>query len=444
MTKSELTLFKLLNELLNFLHYLTAQLLVILRLFLPWLGKSRFDFEKLNFQDSYARSFAKDNLQADFAFEVSSQGEFQQVLEIIKSMLVQGKKVEIIYASPSLENDMQSFKSHYSLEQLRVLRLPILIRSLFWKRDFQVKSWVTSSKFGFVRYDFYPHLLSMCFKRKMEVYLFWGSLKNKLSGAFSSWFWKNLSRCFAKVFAANNKNKLKFIELNDQLQVETSELRTLSIESRLQQKEEVFNKKNVSKLVELLKSDKRQKIILGSAYFEDLEYFDVPALKQKVLNKEVLVLIAPHSLAEENLNRFSEGLNSREFETLVLADDSQIPESDLLNSGVLLFYGKGLLCEFYSLCDVAYVGGGFEKSIHSVLEPYWSGCHVVCGPKTHRSTEFDFCKELKNDRIDSFATRQEIGQAIVNIDTYKNDFHNRDELFNKVLRQEMDNLENLL
>ncbi len=43
----------------------------------------------------------------------------------------------------------------------------------------------------------------------------------------------------------------------------------------------------------------------------------------------------------------------------------------------------------------AYVGGGFETSIHSVLEPLISGAdRISCGPVNHRSTEFDIAQTL--------------------------------------------------
>ena len=63
--------------------------------------------------------------------------------------------------------------------------------------------------------------------------------------------------------------------------------------------------------------------------------------------------------------------------------------------------------------DHAFIGGGHGRSIHSVLEPFFGVSHIYCGPKVHRSTEYDFVKnktphfihiveklELLNNQID--------------------------------------------
>jgi 3-deoxy-D-manno-octulosonic-acid transferase len=58
-----------------------------------------------------------------------------------------------------------------------------------------------------------------------------------------------------------------------------------------------------------------------------------------------------------------------------------------------------MLCELYQYFDCAYIGGGYEKSIHSVLEPFLMGAKVLCGPKIHRSTEYDYIHEVAPDEI---------------------------------------------
>lgn len=448
MTDSRMFFFKLTNEVLNYLHFLAVKFLVFLRLFFPWLGEKRLAFEKLNESDPYAASFAQSNVTADFSFEVSSQGEFQQILELMKLFLQQGKKIELIYASESLENDISKFKQLYSVDQLRCLRLPIIQRSLFKDRQ-QLTKWVTANRFGFVRYDFYPHLLSLCFKKNLEMYLFWGSLKNKMNSKFSRWFWGNLANCFQVIFAANKKNQNQFQELNQQVSVYSSEMRTLSIEFRLQSRDETFTQKAIKEFVQSLNRESRRKVIFGSAYPEDLQIILTPSFIEKLKAGNDLIILAPHSLAKENIHRFKTELEKSDLSFCVFDSDTEMrsamsSESSWDATSIILFTGKGVLCELYSVCDVAYIGGGFEKSIHSVLEPFWSGCQVVCGPKTHRSTEFDFCQELNPEHIRHFSDRHEISSQLVNMDTYKNDFHNRDTSFQTIIEQERRNIGNLL
>ncbi|MEI8348486.1 MAG: hypothetical protein WCG27_13540, partial [Pseudomonadota bacterium] len=61
--------------------------------------------------------------------------------------------------------------------------------------------------------------------------------------------------------------------------------------------------------------------------------------------------------------------------------------------GILVITVPGILCELYQFYGHVWVGGGHGRSIHSVMEPYWAGAQIFCGPKVHRSTEFDFVKK---------------------------------------------------
>ena len=52
-----------------------------------------------------------------------------------------------------------------------------------------------------------------------------------------------------------------------------------------------------------------------------------------------------------------------------------------------------------SVLYILFVGGGHGRSIHSVLEPYLAMANVFCGPKVHRSTEYDFILDNSPDFI---------------------------------------------
>src|SRR5690606_14635757 len=71
----------------------------------------------------------------------------------------------------------------------------------------------------------------------------------------------------------------------------------------------------------------------------------------------------------------------------------------------------GRLLELYPQFNFAYVGGGFGRSIHSVLEPLLAGCWSVCGPRIHRSTEFDLGQELLPGQLKVVSDEREFLQA---------------------------------
>ena len=102
-------------------------LIVVLRPLVPFF-KKRLNFERQNFLEEECRSFKKDNLKADYCFEISSEGELEQVRPLIEAVLKSEKKVEIIYSSPSVEVKCHNlYKSHPEL--IRLFRLPLLSAS---------------------------------------------------------------------------------------------------------------------------------------------------------------------------------------------------------------------------------------------------------------------------------------------------------------------------
>jgi 3-deoxy-D-manno-octulosonic-acid transferase len=57
------------------------------------------------------------------------------------------------------------------------------------------------------------------------------------------------------------------------------------------------------------------------------------------------------------------------------------------SADVLLINRGGMLADLYRLGKVAFVGGGFGKGVHSVIEPMANGLPVLCGPNIHVSHE---------------------------------------------------------
>ncbi|MBK6766085.1 MAG: hypothetical protein IPG71_07095 [bacterium] len=54
----------------------------------------------------------------------------------------------------------------------------------------------------------------------------------------------------------------------------------------------------------------------------------------------------------------------------------------------------GVLADLYQYGTVAYVGGGLDRGVHSVIEPMAHGCEVICGPGISVSREANEAREL--------------------------------------------------
>jgi 3-deoxy-D-manno-octulosonic-acid transferase len=115
-----------------------------------------------------------------------------------------------------------------------------------------------------------------------------------------------------------------------------------------------------------------------------MEIFENKKLVQDVLNGKVHICIAPHKLNQEFVDNILRSIPQNIPVTLVKDNET------ISTIGIAVVLVPGILCELYSYFGHVFVGGGHIKSVHSLLEPYLAGAKIYCGPKIHRSTEFDF------------------------------------------------------
>jgi 3-deoxy-D-manno-octulosonic-acid transferase len=70
----------------------------------------------------------------------------------------------------------------------------------------------------------------------------------------------------------------------------------------------------------------------------------------------------------------------------------------------------GILADLYSLGDIALVGGGFDKGVHSVIEPAAAGLPVLFGPRYHVSQEASYLIERGGGMV--FRNRKELAEIL--------------------------------
>ena len=360
-------------------------LLRILSLLLFWNSKveARERFEKKNKFEYLAQSFKEWNEQADLCFEFSSEGEYQQVAPLIDDALKAGKKIELIFFSPSVEKAIMRLAKDHS-GQIRYLRYPFVRLFPFLPRRSLIH-WITAKKMIMVRYDLFPDLLLWSMKKDHELRIIWMTFKKERSRGKRPSFWKKLFLKSAHriVYAGvPDLNQGALLGLKGQV----FDFRIEQIKRRVEYREIKF--KEHFKLypdfkIHLNKYSKR--IILGNAWPSDLFLLrDLP--------KDYLLVIVPHQLSPEILNLFKEGLDNLGRETFELTSGTPSYQE----APTVLVNMKGILCELYADFPFSYVGGGFEGSIHSVLEPLVAGSgQLACGPFHHRSTEYDIAEEFK-------------------------------------------------
>ncbi len=374
--------------------------------------RQRVRFELCNFKD---RQEMNVKWCADILFEVSSEGELEQVRPLIDYFLNNQKRIELIYASASVEKKVKQYQKEYST-QMRIFRLPILTYSP-WKTFFffqSIEEIATAKKIIFCRYDFFPELILYALKNSAKFSVVSATLKNKYhyfssSLSLKKFYYKNLYSLFDCIIAATKKDADFFRGITKNSSVCVYDFRVLQIVKRQNNFSLVFASHLFVAPLMRYCSDflKEQRVIFGSAWPKEMEIFLNKDFVDEIALNKWHVLIAPHQLGREHVKTLlsaieyniskSGSLNScpiYEFNREMTANE--ITEKfNLLKQrpGIVVSSFPGMLCELYTQYGHAFVGGGHGRSIHSLLEPYLGKACVYCGPRTHRSTEFDFILE---------------------------------------------------
>ena len=153
-------------------------------------------------------------------------------------------------------------------------------------------------------------------------------------------------------------------------------------------------------------------IVFGSTWKED-EKLIIEYINES--ENDFKYIIAPHEI-EENCNRIKQKIqkNSILFSELKLKQN----KSDFL---CLIIDNIGMLSSLYSLCTIAYVGGGMgKKGLHNTLEPAYFSKPIVIGKNYDK---FDEAKAMiKNGGMISISSYKELYNSLERI------LNNNDEI----------------
>ena len=94
------------------------------------------------------------------------------------------------------------------------------------------------------------------------------------------------------------------------------------------------------------------------------------------------LIIAPHEISESNL-----GSLMQKFSKYNPVRYSEANDASLKNARVLIIDNIGILSSLYGYASIAYIGGGFGKGIHNVLEAAAYGMPVLFGPNYQKFQE---------------------------------------------------------
>lgn len=222
----------------------------------------------------------------------------------------------------------------------------------------------------FVKYDFWLHYLQTLQSSDCTTLLISGIFRpdQHFFGSFPQ-LGKRMLNSFDHLFVQNQESL-------DLLQQAGYSNATLSGDTRFDRVKMLAEQAEALPLIEQFAGN-RFTVVCGSTWPADEKHL-FPVINQ---HSDVRWIIAPHEITEKHLADIESQLRVSSVRL------SQTSEEEIKSFAVLIIDNIGLLSRIYRYGKLAYVGGGFGKSIHNILEAAAWGVPTLFGPRHEKFDE---------------------------------------------------------
>lgn len=283
----------------------------------------------------------------------ASLGEYLQVKPLLERLKNGEREIVISFYSPSgFNNRNEVIKKYYlPLDTYSNAKqfissinpsLAIFVRSEFWFNHFRVlnekkiPTVIANSFFPPNHYFFKP---------------------------YGSWFLNQIKKIeFFYTLDSNTKKLLSQNGIDNSIQTGDTKVDQVAL----------LNKGSFS----TFQVNSKRKIIIAGSVEKD----DRPVVKKLIENfcGEFTIIIVPHDTTTDCYEYYKKSSSH----TLVKYSDGNHSNSDLIYLDT-----HGMLASLYNIGWVSYIGGGFGKGIHNILEACVSQCPMIIGPKHQKFLE---------------------------------------------------------
>jgi len=299
-----------------------------------------------------------------FWFHCSSLGEFEQGRPVIEEIRQRMPDCFILltFFSPS----GYELRKNYPGADL-VSYLPLDTRFNAWRFINLVKP----AAVYFIKYEFWYYFLRTLYKKKIPVYLV--SAKFREDQAFFKWYgsWYRKFLNYFTLFFVQDENSAKLLAslgMNNTI---------VSGDTRFDRVHAISERSYDYPKIEKFRQDKKI-VVAGSTWDKDED------ILVEFINRsgdDVRFILAPHEISSRKIYRLVELIEAP------VVRFTEEEKAGFARAKVLLIDTIGHLSSIYKYGDVAYIGGGFGKGIHNILEAATYGLPVIFGPNYHKFLE---------------------------------------------------------
>jgi 3-deoxy-D-manno-octulosonic-acid transferase len=223
-----------------------------------------------------------------------------------------------------------------------------------------------------IKYEFWFNLLNQLHKQHIPVMIISAIFRphQHFFKWYGSWFRKQL-RKINQFFVQNRESEALLRSVG------IKQVR-ISGDTRFDRVASIAASQQANELVSRFAQGSR--VILGGSTWSPDEKLLAHYLKSTP--QDVKLIIAPHEVHEGRIQSILQLFNG--METMRY---SEATKENIDRARVLIIDGIGFLSALYRYCRVAYIGGGFGKGIHNILEAVTFGKPVLFGPEHQKFGE---------------------------------------------------------
>jgi len=298
-------------------------------------------------------------------FHCASLGEFEQGRPLIEQvrLIHPDKKIVLTFFSPS---GYEVRKNYPGADYIYYLPLDSKSNAELFI------SLVKPEKVFFIKYEFWNFYLHELKRKKIPVYLVSGIFRpGQKFFRGKTGFFRSMLNCFDHFFVQDDQSAelLKKIGL-----VNT----TVTGDTRFDRVAEISKNVKEDDLVDTFCEG--MKVLIGGSTWEEDEKM-IADIAEKYSGR-MRFIIAPHEVDENVISALLQRFQSHH--PLLY---SQASHGNIHSAGVLIIDSVGKLSSIYQYASFAFIGGGFGKGIHNVLEAAVFGMPVFFGPNHKRFRE---------------------------------------------------------
>ena len=291
----------------------------------------------------------------------AASGEFEYAKPVIARLKLKRPDLRIVvtYFSPTFAKAVHAFPG------------VDFATPLPWDTPSALKEFIASqnpSTLLIARTDTWPEMLRQAKENGLATCLFSATLPSnagRVRSRLGRWMTRSTFSYIDHVFCVSQEDQESFARLG------LGERASVGGDTRYDQVMERLQKPKPLK-DELFSDHSPERVLVcGSTWPED-EAVLIDAASQL---KQIDFVLVPHEPTSEHLLSLEAQIEARGLASVRYSTATTWP-----TNSVLLIDKIGILAELYQKGRLAFVGGSFKKTVHSVMEPLASGCFTFVGP----------------------------------------------------------------